>query len=430
MQNVQMPSGNAGNSHMETTGTENTAAMTDSAENVRNPYNPNDEVLKSEFVKNLIQNFDDSVIKFLDHSARAAIIQQKEIEEEKEFTRIKVAVEERVLHLLNESQLRNLPSVGYFRQLVSVLAAKYPYMFLDDPKVTVQGMTIRRFNGRGAGGSTGIRSLPKALQQKFAKLRNDKDGVVRQTKKRDLPDDAQKPPVPKKKKKVYGIRSERYYVETSEDLELFREEIESLPSTEEKEAKFSAHRAEVQKLVRSKTDPFSAVPGFFEALCHAESHFEWLTGQNLAKNIETELPRQFRLIKSVVEKLCVSKDFVLSMKRASLKGVELNGSYVPEFICLLRQLTFEWHKTQGGLLRFPGEPESASPNILCVDGPASVAFDVHAEYKKVFSQLNLCEALRAFFSIAFVCNLEYPADGEAVAILLQRKVAGIDAEGM
>ena len=114
---------------------------------------------------------------------------------------------------------------------------------------------------------------------------------------------------------------------------------------------------------------------------------------------------------------------------ATLKGSELNGSYVPEMICLLRQLNAEWHKSPGGLFRFPGEPENESPQILCRDGVASVTFDVRAEGKTIFSEVNICEALRGFFSIAFVGNMHYPELGEAVAILLQRKVAGINVEG-
>jgi hypothetical protein len=98
-------------------------------------------------------------------------------------------------------------------------------------------------------------------------------------------------------------------------------------------------------------------------------------------------------------------------------------------VCLLRQLNQEWHKSAGGLLRFPSEPEEDSPHILCCDGIGSVKFDLHVEKKKIFTGLNFSEALRAFFCVAFIGNLHYPEDGEAVAILLQRKLAGINGEG-
>jgi len=128
--------------------------------------------------------------------------------------------------------------------------------------------------------------------------------------------------------------------------------------------------------------------------------------------------------------MCPTKEFALHLEIAMLKGIELNGSHIPEFVCLLRQLNSEWHKKAGGLFRFPTEPEDDnSPHFFCPHGPASVKFDVHVEQKKIFSDLNFSEALRAFFAITHIGNIHYPEAGEAVAILLQRKLAGINAEG-
>jgi hypothetical protein len=127
--------------------------------------------------------------------------------------------------------------------------------------------------------------------------------------------------------------------------------------------------------------------------------------------------------------MCSTKEFRLNLEIAKLKGSELNGSIIPEFICLLRQLNMEWHNTAGAFLRFPGEPEDDSPHIFCPDGVGSNKFDLHAEYEKVYTDLNFSEALRAFFSVAFIGNIHYPEAGESVAIVLQRKLAGINAEG-
>ncbi len=398
---------------------------------VKSSKDMDDENVTGQFVKKLICNFDEDVLNFLDKSARDAIIQQKSFTDEKEFKRIKLAIEARILYLLNqESQLTKLPSVGFFRQVCGVLANRYPYMFLEDPKVTVDGITFRQFIGKGTGGVTGISSLPKALQQKFAKMLDQKHGVIKQKKRRDLPDGNSAHTAPKKKRKVYGVHSDKYYVSGTEGQMNFLGMLDSLESAEEREELYSENREDVQNILSSSTDMFSAVPGFFNTLTHAENHFQWLTGKNIAQTIEAEVPRQFRLMKSVVQTMCATREFRLNLEIAKIKGGEQNGSIVPEFVCLLRQLTVEWHKNPGGLLRFPSEPESDSPHILCPEGVGSIKFDLHVEKKKIFADLNFSEALRAFFSVSFIGNLEYPEQAEAVAILLQRKVAGINAEGM
>ena len=70
------------------------------------------------------------------------------------------------------------------------------------------------------------------------------------------------------------------------------------------------------------------------------------------------------------------------------------------------------------MLRFPSEPEDSSPHIFCPNGVGSVKFDLHVDNEKVFTDLNFSEAIRALFSVAFIGNIHYPANGEAVAILL------------
>ena len=74
------------------------------------------ETLKKEFLNKLITNFEDLVVNILDKSARDAIKQQQEITDEKEFCRIKLAIENRDSNLLiNDSSLLTVPVVGFFR---------------------------------------------------------------------------------------------------------------------------------------------------------------------------------------------------------------------------------------------------------------------------------------------------------------------------
>jgi hypothetical protein len=86
----------------------------------------------------LYNNFDVLVANFLYKSAQDAIKEKKEFKDEKDFRRIKLAIENRILDLLAyESHLSIVPSVSFSRQLVGILANNYPYMFLGDPAMTV-----------------------------------------------------------------------------------------------------------------------------------------------------------------------------------------------------------------------------------------------------------------------------------------------------
>jgi hypothetical protein len=109
----------------------------------------------------------------------------------------------------------------------------------------------------------------------------------------------------------------------------------------------------------------------------------------------------------------------------------LQGSKIPLYVCLLRELTHIWHQKLGGLVRFPNEEEPNSLHLLCDERPpgGDMVFDIHLEQRKVLSGMNLPTAVASFFHVAFIGQLRYPREGEAVAILLQRKLAKVDPEG-
>jgi hypothetical protein len=71
-----------------------------------------------------------------------------------------------------------------------------------------------------------------------------------------------------------------------------------------------------------------------------------------------------------------------------------------------------------------------SPHIVFIEEQSSYTFEVHAEQKLFMTDLNFNEALTSFLHLAFVGNLRYPENGEAVAVWIQRKVAGINDPGI
>jgi hypothetical protein len=46
----------------------------------------------------------------------------------------------------------------------------------------------------------------------------------------------------------------------------------------------------------------------------------WLPGKAIEKHIETELPRQFKIVECVTKEMCATKDFWLNLEIAKLKG--------------------------------------------------------------------------------------------------------------
>ena len=94
-------------------------------------------------------------------------------------------------------------------------------------------------------------------------------------------------------------------------------------------------------------------------------------------------------------------------------------------ICLLRQLNVKWHKIPRGSV-----PVSFKQRLTACTFSASrvqrASSELHVENEPIYSNLNFSEVLCAFFCVG---NIQYPKDRESVAILLQQKVAGINAEG-
>jgi hypothetical protein len=105
---------------------------------------------------------------------------------------------------------------------------------------------------------------------------------------------------------------------------------------------------------------------------------------------------------------------------------------VHDWVADLRQLNCHWHDTPAGFIRYANEREPDGPHLLChhADTPPRMRFDlVLGRGVTVYSGLSFRRALAAYFHVVFATDLEYAREGEAVAIWLQRKVAGIKKEG-
>jgi hypothetical protein len=112
-----------------------------------------------------------------------------------------------------------------------------------------------------------------------------------------------------------------------------------------------------------------------------------------------------------------------------MRSADQPDSAVPGQVGLLRELTRYWHKNLAGYIRQPGEREPVGLHLVYHHHRLPPAFDLHAEGKTILGCLTLAEAIAAFFHIALIGQLKYPLEGEAVALLLQRRVAKVDPEG-
>jgi hypothetical protein len=235
----------------------------------------------------------------------------------------------------------------------------------------------------------------------------------------------------RKKKKLVGVLREKFYPAESGDQASFLQELGNADSSNvtEREKVFRAHRNTIQVLFNQSEDGFSCVPGFFDHPVHCQLHFQYLAEMSLLQNVEDELGILMDQVKKVLHVWCRTEASRQRMEVAKTKSLELQGSKIPLYVALLRELTLVWHKNFGGLIRITGEEESSGPHILCREGKCAMSFDIHVEKKKVLEDLTFTSAIASFFHIIFILQLKYPEEAEAVTILLQRKVAKVDEEG-
>lgn len=294
-------------------------------------------------LKLLVENFDETVVQHLDKMSKTAVERQERIEDPRSFAHVKRAIEERILDiLLLHTDNKSVPNLDFFKKVVNTLANKYPYMFLEDPSKIVDGVPLRLFNQRGTGGVSGVDFIPKSLSQKYRRIIDKKNsiksaGTGEETENMRGGGD----PKPKKRKlpQVYGVDKTKFY--PSKELpmeENLADYLESLSTKEEREAAFSANRSTVQKLLTTSSDMYSAVPGFFLDPLHPQEHFQWLTNYSVVEKVDEEIPRQFQHLKFVLQNWCPTKDFGLKTEAAKLKCDAHDGSKVPEYIFLLREL--------------------------------------------------------------------------------------------
>jgi hypothetical protein len=197
-----------------------------------------------------------------------------------------------------------------------------------------------------------------------------------------------------------------------------------------REQVYESNREAVQTLFNTSADMFSCVPGFFDDPSHCQRHFEHLSGMSIVSHIEKDLGDHMYLVGEVVNLWCSSHAARSRIQNAKLKSLEQKGSQLPVYVCLLRELNYHWHKSFSGMIRYTFEEESHSPHILCREVGDTLVFDIHVEHKKIFSELTLAGALAAYYHICFIGQLKYPSEGLCVAILLQRKLAKVDEQGM
>lgn len=380
----------------------------------------------------LKSGFDDLVIKHLDGDVREAYRIQKEIDDPREFRAVKAATEKRVLNfLVTHVQKDKVPNIEFFRDVTSILADNYNYIYGSDPmKEVAPGVWVRKFPFRGTGGPSGIRSLPKILQQSFRRLRD----VNPSAEFSKVYDSGSLPETKKSRKRkafVYGVDQSKFYATEKLSKEEFLAMLNTGESSyEEKEELFAANRETVQDILTSSNQIFNSVPGFFDDERHIQHQFQWISEKSIVETIKVQMSPQFEFLHKVLNRWMPTQDFAVKMETAKLKSADLNDNPVPQHVCLLRELNHYWHKKRNGFIRFPDEVEiDSSPHIVCMESKEGIRFNIRAEHKTFLSDLSFSDAVAAFFHLTFVSNMKYPEGGEAVAIWLQRKVAGIVEKG-
>jgi hypothetical protein len=177
--------------------------------------------------------------------------------------------------------------------------------------------------------------------------------------------------VPKKKTRVahvYGVDQSKFSAANSAKVDKdLVEHLKTLVDLEEREEAFAGNRNAVQKLLTSSLDMLNALPGFFENQCHCQRQFEWLTNSTIVDRINQELSVQFGYLKLVLTSWITTKDFRMRAEAVRIKSAEQDGSKIPEYIFLLRELTQLWHNNRSGFIRTAQEDGTSSPHIVFIE---------------------------------------------------------------
>jgi hypothetical protein len=238
-----------------------------------------------------------------------------------------------------------------------------------------------------------------------------------------------------KKRYLVGVLRDRYYPIQEGDPAALLEALKSLDNDSDydftrRESVFAAHRNAMQILFNQSAGDFlSRVPGFFRHPRHCESHCDHLTGRSLRSSVEEEFSLQLGLIRKVLNSWGLNEEAKQRLAEASAKSLEHQACQI------LRELSFVWHQNFGGFIRRFEEPAppSAGPHLMCRETALSVSsslsFYICVDGRLVLGNLRLLSAIAAFFHLILVGQLKYAAEGEAVALLLQRRVAKVVEKG-
>jgi hypothetical protein len=189
---------------------------------------------------------------------------------------------------------------------------------------------------------------------------------------------------------------------------------------------FATNRDGIQYILTECNNLSDSIPGFFDDERHIQQHFEWVAQKTIVESIKNQIAPQFKYLLLVLRCWIPTEDFEQKLESATLKSGLMNGSPVPLRVCLLRELTYHWEKTRSGLIRFHDEEENdGSPRIVCTQENDSMQFAIDAENGVVLKDLSFNDAIAAFYHFTFAANMQYPKNGESVAVWWQRTVASI-----
>jgi hypothetical protein len=246
---------------------------------------------------------------------------------------------------------------------------------------------------------TSLKGLARVMQQKYRRTLDSMNGKT--LKRKQMTDSGEVVPgqLKRKKKKLIGVLKERFYPSRSTDQTALLEKLGDLEEDDiaAHEQVYGEHRDAVQLLFNLSPNMLTCVPHFFDHPSHCQSHFEHLAGMSLVENVQADFGHQFELISSVLNVWCRTEASKLRMEAADLRCIELQGSKIPQYVHLLRELTLFWHQNLGGFIRFPQEQEQHSPHILCREVRGGMTFDLHMEQTKVLTGKGYSILLRYLF---------------------------------